>query len=78
MRIVKEPTGLPFKVTIFSWNNKYLIKAEQDGMEQTFKVAEWDIVSIDDLDSIWNDEFIDNIQRRFSEMKNDMARALDS
>jgi hypothetical protein len=43
MRVVGEIPHSDCKITIFSWNNRYLIKLEQGLLEQTFKVNEFDI-----------------------------------
>jgi hypothetical protein len=44
MRVVKEVTLGEIRVSIFSWNSKYIFKYELGPMEQTFKVSETDIL----------------------------------
>ena len=44
MRVVKEIPHSACKITVFSWNQKYLIKLEQGDFEQTFKVSEFDVL----------------------------------
>ena len=39
MRVVKEVTLGEIRVSIFSWNSKYIFKYELGPMEQTFKVT---------------------------------------
>jgi len=73
MRVVKEITDKPVKITVFSWNEKYLIKLEHYGMEQTFKVSEFDILE-QEIDEILSDQFIEEALLRFEEM----ARSLGS
>ena len=44
MRVVKEVTLGEIRVSIFSWNSKYIFKYELGPMEQTFKVSETEIL----------------------------------
>lgn len=76
MRIVKEVLGKPFKVTIFSWNGKYLIKLEDGPFEQTFKVSEFDFLE-EELDDLLNDVFIEEAQARFNEMAKSLRNAIN-
>ena len=73
MRVVGEIPHSDCKITIFSWNNRYLIKLEQGLLEQTFKINELDITSEDDLRQIVNEEFISKAMARFA----DMSRSLE-
>ncbi len=73
MRVVEEIPHPDCKITIFHWNNKYLIKLESGPFEQTFKISELDITSEHDLRKILNEDFIDQAMARFS----DMSQSLD-
>lgn len=68
MRLVKEITNTDCKITIFSWNNRYLIKLEQGMLEQTFKIEEWEIAGDGDLDKLLDAEFVQQALTRFLEM----------
>lgn len=68
MRVVKEFVRNDIRISIFSWNNKYLIKFELGPMEQTFKVPEMDILEESDLDVFCEGEFWDAVSIRFEEM----------
>lgn len=50
MRVVKELIQEEIRVSIFSWNNKYIIKFELGPMEQTFKLSETDVLEEKELD----------------------------
>ncbi len=67
MRIVREVAHPQCKITIFSWNQKYLIKLEKGPFEQTFKVSELDILE-QELDEILNEAFINEALNRFDDM----------
>ena len=76
MRVVKEITGKPFKVTVFSWNGKYLIKLEDGPFEQTFKVSEFDFLE-EELDDLLSDEFLQEAKDRFAEMAKSLRNAIN-
>lgn len=68
MRVVGEIPHPDCKITIFHWNNRYLLKLEAGLLEQTFKINEYDISSEEDLKKIINEEFINKALTRFQEM----------
>ena len=76
MRVVKEITDKPFKVTIFSWNEKYLIKLEDGPFEQTFKVSVFDFLE-EELEALLNDAFMEEAQARFSDMAMSLKKAIE-
>lgn len=75
MRLVRELSNPDFKITIFSWNNRYLIKLEQGLLEQTFKVSETDVEEEDDLYALLDAEFLQQANRRFQEMGHSLYEA---
>jgi len=77
MRVVKEIARPECKITIFHWNNKYLIKLETGPFEQTFKISELDLSSEDDLHKILSEEFIGEAMARFADMSKSIADATD-
>jgi len=68
MRVVKELAVGTIRITVFSWNNKYLIKYEQGMVEQTYKVSEMDLLEEKDLDSFFSDKFLEDVEEKFKEM----------
>ncbi len=68
MRVVKELTLGEIRVSIFSWNSKYIFKYELGPMEQTFKVSETDILEEAELDGFLEGEFLEEVSQRFNEM----------
>ena len=75
MRVVKEIPHSECKISVFSWNDKYLIKFEQGNLEQTYKISEWDILEEGDLNEVLNDEFINKVLERFKSMSKDLHEA---
>lgn len=77
MRVVKEISHPECKITIFNWNNKYLIKLEVGPFEQTFKINETDLTGEEDLYKILNKDFISDAVARFADMSRSIADATD-
>ncbi|MBX2894505.1 MAG: hypothetical protein KF763_03625 [Cyclobacteriaceae bacterium] len=77
MRIIKELLKGDIKITLYYWNNRYLLKLEWGFFEQTFKIHEWDVTSEADIDEILNDEFLAAATSRFNEMAAALGKALN-
>lgn len=75
MRIVAEIPHPQLKITVFSWNGKYLIKLEIDRYEQTYKIDEGDVDSLQQVKDMITDEFIENCMQRFLKMREDFINA---
>jgi hypothetical protein len=76
MRILRELAYPEFKVTIFSWNNRYLIKLEQGLLEQTYKIDQFDVTNEEHLLRIIDAEFIHHAAKTFLEMSQSLHAAL--
>ena len=63
MRVVGEISHPECKITIFAWNNRYLIKLEQGLLEQTFKVNEYDVTSEAELYRIVDKAFLEEAEK---------------
>lgn len=68
MRVVKELIREEIRISIFSWNNKYIIKYELGPIEQTFKLSEMDVLEESELDAFLEGDFLDQVKLRFDEM----------
>ncbi|WP_276374357.1 hypothetical protein [Chryseolinea sp. H1M3-3] len=77
MRVVGEIPHEVCKITLFAWNNRYLIKLEHGLLEQTYKVNQFDITSEADLYKIVDKSFIDDALNRFGEMDKTLQLALE-
>lgn len=78
MRIIGEIPHPDCKITLFSWNNRFLIKLEQGPLEQTFKVDQFDLSSENDLTKIVNEQFIQEAVARFESMERSIRKAMSS
>jgi hypothetical protein len=78
MRIVFEIPGEHMKTTVFSWNQKYLIKFEMAMYEQTYKVSEFDVTGDEDIRKLIEDEtFKAQYMERFRQMHVELHGALE-
>lgn len=75
MRVVREIQHPHFKITLFHWNNRYLLKLESGLLEQTFKVSEFDVTSEAEVEQLLDDEFLKQAADRFTEMAESLAQA---
>lgn len=75
MRVVGEIPHPEIKITLFHWNNRYLIKLEAGPFEQTFKVSEFDVLSEENLKEIVNETFVKQAIERFNDMAISLQQA---
>jgi len=78
MRVVKEFIQEEIRISVFSWNNKYILKYELGPMEQTFKVSEMDILEEADLAVFWEGDFFETVKNRFEEMGKSFRTQLEN
>lgn len=78
MRVIGEIPNPHFKITLFSWNNKYLIKLEQGLIEQTFKISALDLTGEDDIKKILDEKFLQSALKRFNDMNQSLFEALEN
>ncbi len=74
MRVVNEIVRENCKITIYHWNNRFILKLENGFLEQTFKLNEWDITSENELEQLLDPEFVKEAESRFKEMNASLAR----
>jgi len=76
MRVIEELNISPIKVTIFHWNNRYLIKLELGLLEQTYKIHEYDVTSESDVKKILSEKFIEAALQQFIQMQERLSLSL--
>ena len=77
MRIIGEIPHPACKITLFSWNSKYLVKLERGPIEQTFKIPEYEVSGEKDLQSLVAGDFLAQALRRFDEMEASLMQAVE-
>lgn len=78
MRTISEIHHPNCRITIFLWNQKYLVKFEQEGLEQTYKINQFDVAGEDELKKIINEDFIESVVKRFDEMRKELDKLVSS
>lgn len=74
MRVVAELPRPDCKITIFSMNGKFIIKFEKGNFEQTYKLAEMDLLEgLDGVFQLLDEEFIAGVVSRFDQMLGDFS-----
>ncbi len=71
MRIVKEIPHPRFKITVFSWNQKYIIKIEDAHLEQVYKIDEHQVAGLAEVEQMINTPFLLKVLERFAAMSQD-------
>lgn len=78
MRIITTIPHPRIKISVFQMNGKFLLKMEAGPYEQTYKIYEEEITSIEHLERICNEEFMNTVIQRFESMMNDFEKALSA
>jgi hypothetical protein len=76
MRIIAELPHPEFKISILNMNDKFIVKAEQGTLEQTYKIPEMDLTDgVNSVFELLDEEFLTKIAARFIEMRKDYKEA---
>ena len=76
MRVVAELPHPDFKITIFSMNQKFIVKMERGSLEQSYKIPEMDLTEgINSVFELLDEEFLKTVATRFVEMAKDYRSA---
>jgi hypothetical protein len=79
MRQITTLVHLEMQITLFSWNQKYLLKFEKGVLEQTYKIPEMDVSGLEEIKLLTQNElFLKKIQQRFEEMQEDLHQVLET
>ena len=78
MRIIGEIPHPDCRITLFAWNNRYIIKLEKGYLEQTFKIDQFDLSSEKDLNALVHEGFIRDALTRFDAMQESLRGTLEN
>lgn len=78
MRLVKEVPHEKYKIQIFNYNAKYIVKIELGQFEQTYKISETDVYGIEEVERMITPELLSNALHRFVEMRTDWSKAFNN
>ena len=75
MRLVKDIPHEKYKIQIFQYNGKYILKIELGQFEQTYKIGETDVYGVEDVEKMISPQLLKNPLNRFVEMRTDWGEA---
>ncbi|CAG5069124.1 hypothetical protein DYBT9623_01859 [Dyadobacter sp. CECT 9623] len=76
MRYIKDIPHQDLKIGVYRWNNKYIIKIELGLLEQTYKIEEYEIQDIAELEGCLDEAFLNSVLVKFTEMQRDFQETL--
>lgn len=72
MRIIAELPHPEFKISIFSMNQKFIVKIEKGVLEQAYKIPEMDLTDgVNSVFELLDEAFLITVAARFAEMNKD-------
>lgn len=77
MRVIAEIPHSRYKIQLFAYNSKYLVKVELGQFEQTFKIGETDVSGIDEVRAMVTPELLEHCLDRFISMREDWENAFN-
>lgn len=78
MRSIAELPHPDCKITIFSMNQKFIIKIEQGSLEQTYKIPEMDVTDgVDGVFQLIDEDFINQALAHFKSMMRSFKETYD-
>lgn len=78
MRLVEEIPHHTFKISVFNYNEKYIIKIELAQYEQSFKVPCSDVNGMEDIKKLLNEPFLESVMHRFLSMREDFSKTFQT
>ena len=76
MRYIKDIANSRFKISIYQWNNKFIIKLESGMYEQTYKIDEYEVTNVEEIEKCIDNVFIEKVAQRFDLMGDDFMESL--
>lgn len=78
MRVLKDIPHERFKIQLLHYNGKYILKIEIGQFEQTYKIGELDVNTLEDVERMITPELLSNCLKRFIEMRSDWDKSFQS
>jgi hypothetical protein len=76
MRIIAELPHPDFKISILNMNNKFIVKIEQGNFEQSYKIADADLMDgVNSVFELMDEAFLKTVSARFIEMRKDFKES---
>ena len=78
MRVISEIPHERYKIQIFNYNAKYLIKVELGQFEQIFKIGETEVSGLAEVEAMVTEQLLSNCLTRFLSMRTDWESAFQN
>lgn len=78
MKVITSIANEYCSITLFLWNQKYILKFEQSYLEQTYKFSELDFLEEEIKSLATQSFFIEKVLVRFKEMQQDLRHCLEN
>lgn len=78
MRVISEIPHERYKIQIFNYNAKYLIKVELGQFEQIFKIGENEVSGLKEIEAMVTEQLLTNCLTRFISMRSDWENAFQN
>ncbi len=78
MRLVEDIPHPRFKIQIFNYNSKYIVKIELGQYEQSYKIGEKDVMGLEEVRNMITKELLGNALQRFVSMRTDWENAFNN
>ncbi len=75
MRIIATIPHPQLKISIFLYNEKYIIELEAAQYKQTYKISQDSVTGLEDVKKLCSEELISGSMGRFSSMHSDFKKA---
>lgn len=76
MRTVLEIPHSVYKITVFVWNEKYLIEIENGPFKQSFKIPLENVSSEEKIKAILDEKFLEKLDEQFQQMHTNFRESL--
>jgi hypothetical protein len=71
MRFVQDIPHPHFRIGLYAWNGKYIVKIDAGPYEQTYKVSEMDLIDPENVPNLLDEAFLSRVALRFQDMDTD-------
>lgn len=78
MRLIADVPHNRYKIQIFNYNSKYIVKIELDQYEQVYKINETDVKGLEDVKKMISESLLSNSLKRFVDMRSDWSVSFKS
>lgn len=75
MRVIGYIDHPVYKISVFSWNEKYMVKIEAGHYEQIYKFSHDEFSNWEDLKLLFDADMLESIRKNFMEMGKNMKDA---